>query len=127
MDRRQQTAAAAERYRQMARDRKELKRRQKAEGSQVVDTPERVRARAARLAQAGQLQPEALVAAISPGEPLEPHVLLERIIAATNDLQAVNFLTRGARAAGRWRGSPMTGGGGWCRRGPGRWSGSGCC
>ncbi len=99
MDRRQQTAAAAERYRQMARDRKELKRRQKAEGSQVVDTPERVRARAARLAQAGQLQPEALVAAISPGEPLEPHVLLERIIAATNDLQAVNFLTRGARAA----------------------------
>ena len=99
MDRRQQTAAAAERYGQMAKDRKELKRRQKAEGSQVVDTPERVRARAARLAQAGQLQPEALVAAISPGEPLEPHVLLERIIDATNDLQAVNFLTRGARAA----------------------------
>jgi endonuclease G, mitochondrial len=99
MDRRQQTAAAAERYREMARDRKELKRRQKAEGSQVVDTPERVRARAARLAQAGQLQPEALVAALVPGEPLEPHVLLERIIDATNDLQAVNFLTRGARAA----------------------------
>jgi endonuclease G, mitochondrial len=99
MDRRQQTAAAAERYREMARDRKELKRRQKAEGSQVVDTPERVRARAARLARAGQLQPEALVAAMVPGEQVEPHVLLERIIAATNDLQAVNFLTRGARAA----------------------------
>lgn len=48
MDRRQQTAAAAERYRQMAKDRKELKRRQKAEGSQVVDTPERVQARAGR-------------------------------------------------------------------------------
>ena len=42
MDRRQQTAAAAKRYREMARDRKELKRRQKAEGSRVVDTPERV-------------------------------------------------------------------------------------
>jgi hypothetical protein len=66
MDRRQQTAAAAERYREMARDRKELKRRQKVEGIWVVDTPERVRARA------GQLQPEALVKAIAPVESLEP-------------------------------------------------------
>jgi endonuclease G len=99
MDRRQQMAAAAERYREMARERKELKRRQKAEGTKVVDTPERVRARAARLARAGQLPPEALVAAIVPGEQLEPHVLLERIIDATNDLQAVNFLARGGRAA----------------------------
>jgi endonuclease G len=99
MDQRQQMAAAAERYREMAGDRKELKRRQKAEGTRVVDTPERVRARAARLAQAGQLQPEALVKAIAPAEPLEPHVLLERIIDATNDLQAVNFLPRGGRAA----------------------------
>jgi V8-like Glu-specific endopeptidase len=99
MDWRQQVAAAAERYSEMARDRKELKRRQKAEGTRVVDTPERVRARAVRLAQAGQLQPEALVKAIAPGEQLEPHVLLERIIDATNDLQAANFLTRGGRAA----------------------------
>ena len=76
MGRRQQMAAAAERYREMTRDRKELKRRQKAEGTRVVDTPERVRARAARLAQAGQLQPEALVKAIAPAEQLEPHVLL---------------------------------------------------
>ena len=127
MDRRQQTAAAAERYRQMARDRKELKRRQKAEGSQVVDTPERVRARAARLAQAGQLQPEALVAAISPGEPLEPHVLLERIIDATNDLQAVNFLTRGARAARTVARISYDRRGRLVPAGRGRWSGSGCC
>jgi endonuclease G len=98
MDRRQQMAAAAGRYREMARDRKELKRRQKVEGTRVVDTPERVRARAARLAQAGQLQPEALVKAIAPAEQVEPHVLLERIIDATNDLQAVNFLPRGGRA-----------------------------
>ena len=70
MDRRQQTAAAAaERYREMARDRKELQRRQQAKGTRVVDTPERVRARAARLAQAGQLQPEALVKAIAPSKP----------------------------------------------------------
>jgi hypothetical protein len=40
MDRRQQIAAAAERYRGMARDREEL-RRQQAEGTRVVDTPER--------------------------------------------------------------------------------------
>jgi endonuclease G, mitochondrial len=99
MDRRQQAAAAAERYHEMARDREELKRRQEAEGTRVVDTPERVRARAARLAQAGQLQPEALVKAIAPTEQLTPHVLLERIIDATNDLQGVNFLPRGGRAA----------------------------
>jgi endonuclease G, mitochondrial len=98
MDRRQQMAAA-ERYRDMARERKELKRRQQAEETRVVDTPERARARATRLAQAGQLPPEALVKAIAPGEQLEPHVLLERIIDATNDLQAVNFLAKGGRAA----------------------------
>src|SRR4029453_10001378 len=99
MDRRQQAAAAAERYHEMARDREELKRRQEAEGTRVVDTPERVRARAARLAQAGQLQPEALVKAIAPTRQLAPHVVLERIIDATNDLQGVNFLPRGGRAA----------------------------
>ena len=66
MDRRQQTAAA-ERYREMTRDRKELKR-QKVEGTRVVDTPERVRA-PGRAAGAGwQLQREALVKAIAPEE-----------------------------------------------------------
>ena len=99
MDRRQQTAAAAERYRDTTRQRREVKRRQKAEGTQVVDTPERVRARATRLVQAGELSPEALVQAVVPGEAVEPHVLLERIIDASNDFQAVNFLARGSRAA----------------------------
>ena len=99
MDRRQQTAAAAERYRDTTRQREEVERRQKAEGTQVVDTPERVQARATRLIQAGELSPEALVQAVVPGEAVEPHVLLERIIDASNDLQAVNFLARGSRAA----------------------------
>jgi endonuclease G, mitochondrial len=99
MDRRQQTAAAAERYRDTTRERREVKRRQKAEGTRVVDTPERVRARATRLVQAGELSPEAVVQAVVPGEAVEPHVLLERIIDASNDLQAVNFLARGGRAA----------------------------
>jgi endonuclease G, mitochondrial len=99
MDRRQQTAAAAERYRDTTRQREEVERRQKAEGTQVVDTPERVQARATRLVQAGELSPEALVQAVVPGEAVEPHVLLERIIDASNDLQAVNFLARGSRVA----------------------------
>ena len=43
MDRRQQMAATAERYREMARDRKELKRRKKAEWLRLVGTPEQVR------------------------------------------------------------------------------------
>jgi endonuclease G, mitochondrial len=100
MDRRQQTAAAAERYRDTTRQRQEVERRQKVEGTQVVDTPERVQARATRLVQAGELSPEALVQAVVPGEAVEPHVLLGRIIDASNDLQAVNFLARGSRAAG---------------------------
>jgi endonuclease G len=99
MDLRQQTAAAATRYRDTARERRDVKRRQKAEGTRVVDTPERVRARASRLVQAGQLTPEAVVKAVVPGEAVEPHVLLERIIDASNDLQGVNFLPRGGRAA----------------------------
>src|SRR4029450_13829924 len=70
MDRRQQGAGGAERDHGVGRDREELKRRQEAEGTRVVDTPERVRARAARLAQAGQLQPEALVKASAPPEAL---------------------------------------------------------
>ena len=65
MDRRQQMAAAAERYRGMARDGKELPRRQQAGRSRSWTPPERVGARAARLAQAGQLQTEALVKAIA--------------------------------------------------------------
>lgn len=93
MDRRQQLAATAERYREMARDRKGLKRRKKAEGLRLVGTPERVRARAACLAQTGQLQPEALVKGIASAEQPERHILLEGIIGATNDLEGVNFLT----------------------------------
>jgi hypothetical protein len=67
MDRQQM--AAAKRHRGMARDRKELQRRQQAERTRVVDTPERVGARVTRLAQAGQLQPEALVKAIALSKP----------------------------------------------------------
>jgi hypothetical protein len=79
MDRRQQMAATAERYREMARDRKELKRRKKTEGLRLVGTPERVRAWAACLAQTGQLQPEALVKGIAFAEQPERHILLEGI------------------------------------------------
>jgi hypothetical protein len=93
MDRRQQMAATAERYREMAGDRTEMKRRKKAEGLRLVGTPERVRARAACLAQTGQLQPEALVKGIASAEQPERHILLEGIIGAANDLEGVNFLT----------------------------------
>jgi hypothetical protein len=93
MDRRQQMAATAERYREMARDRKELNRRKKTEGLRLVGTPERVRAWAACLARTGQMQPEALVKGIASAEQPERHILLEGIIGATNDLEGVNFLT----------------------------------
>ena len=59
----------------------------------MVDTPRAGSARATCLAQIGQLQPEALVKGIASTEQLEQHILLERIIGATNDLQGINFLT----------------------------------
>ena len=100
MDRRAQMEAAAERYRATARERDKIRRQQRATGTRVVDSPEQVEARASRLIRTGNLAPEALTAAVMPGEEtVERHLLLERILAATNDLQAVNFLPRGARTA----------------------------
>ena len=89
MDRRQQTAEAAKRYKDTEGKRREVERRQEAEGTQVVDTPERVRARATRLVEAGELSPEAVVQAAVPGQAVDPHVMLERILDKSNDLQSV--------------------------------------
>ncbi|PWU62182.1 serine protease, partial [Micromonospora globispora] len=91
--------AATERYRRTTAQRTEIERRQATGVTRVVATGEQVEARVRRLARAGAVTPEAILRALPEGEPVARAALLERIIADTNDLQAVNFLSRGARAA----------------------------
>jgi hypothetical protein len=93
MDRRQQLAATAERYREMARDRKGLKRGRRPRGSGWWVRPSGFGPGPHAWPQTGQLQPEALVKGIASAEQPERHILLEGIIGATNDLEGVNFLT----------------------------------
>jgi V8-like Glu-specific endopeptidase len=99
MDRIAQAAAAATRYRDTKQERADIEQRQRADNTQVVATPEQVEARFSRLARVGHVPPEALLRAVSTGDTVDRTVLLERIIDASNDLQAANFLARGARAA----------------------------
>lgn len=95
----QQIASAAQRYAASAEDRARLEDRTRTSGTSVSDTIEQVEPRALRLATTGQLPTELLLAAGAGDGVRDRHQLLERIIAASNDLQAVNFLGRGARAA----------------------------
>ncbi len=99
VDERKQAQEAAERYRNTADQREEIERLQREEHRRVVDTPEQIEARAGRLFETGQVPQEAVMAAVPQDAQVERHRFLERIIAATNDLQAVNFLPRGARTA----------------------------
>jgi endonuclease G, mitochondrial len=99
MDRIAQADAAAGRYRGTRQDRAAIEQRQRAGNTRAVAAPEQVEARVRRLARVGHLPPEALLTAVAAGDAVDRTVLLERIIDASNDLQAVNFLSRGARAA----------------------------
>jgi endonuclease G len=91
---------AARRYRATADQRKEIRRRQQAAGSPVVDTAEQVRARARRLLGGGAVPVEALATALAAAPPApDGGRVLERIIAVSSELQGVNFLGHGARAA----------------------------
>jgi endonuclease G, mitochondrial len=99
MDRIAQAAAAAARYRGTKHERAEIEQRRRADNTRVVATPAQVEARFHRLARVGHVPPEAFLRAVATGDSVDRTVLLERIIDASNDLQAVNFLARGARAA----------------------------
>ncbi len=99
MELRQQQDKAAERYRGAADQRAEIQRRQAESGTQVVDNPEQIEARARRLLSSGEIAIEALKAALPQGEPVTGTGMLERIVGFSNELQGVNFLPRGERAA----------------------------
>ncbi|MGW6728486.1 trypsin-like serine peptidase [Nocardia sp. NPDC055029] len=95
---REQMDAAARRFARSAEERDEVTRKRKATESDVVDTDEQIIARADRLFTSGEVPVQAAVD-LGRQEPLDTIGSLERIIGFANDLQAVNFLTRGARAA----------------------------
>ncbi|MFE7722894.1 trypsin-like serine peptidase [Nocardia rhizosphaerihabitans] len=95
---REQMDAAARRFAKSADERAEVTRKRKATESDVVDTDEQIIARADRLFTSGEVPAQAAVE-LGRQEPLDTIGSLERIIGFANDLQAVNFLTRGARAA----------------------------
>ncbi|MGC0419667.1 trypsin-like peptidase domain-containing protein [Embleya sp. AB8] len=90
-----QIRAAAARYRAAGADRSEIERR-RAAGSRYPDDDNLLQLRAARLVEQHEVPGQVLLAT-SPDE-TGPR-LAERIIGATDDLQSLNFLARGMRAA----------------------------
>ncbi|HEX8344404.1 MAG TPA: serine protease [Actinoplanes sp.] len=98
MNPRAQTDAAADRFRRTRAERTENERRQRTGATRLVASPDQIEARVARLATAGAVTPDVILRAIPADDHVERTVLLERIIDETNDLQSVNFLSRGARA-----------------------------
>ncbi|GAA4707206.1 hypothetical protein GCM10023215_55030 [Pseudonocardia yuanmonensis] len=96
MNRAEQEAAAAERYRSTTRQRKDNRKAREAAHTAVADSPAQLEARARRLVRKGEVDVDALVRAVTGPD---KGTVLERIIGAANELQGVNFLARGAEAA----------------------------
>ncbi|MFD4428474.1 trypsin-like serine peptidase, partial [Nocardia sp. NPDC058497] len=95
---REQMDAAARRFAKSAEERAEVTRKREATESDVVDTEQEIVARAERLFVSGEVPAQAAIE-LGRQDPLDGIGALERIIGFANDLQAVNFLTRGTRAA----------------------------
>ncbi|MFI6334961.1 trypsin-like peptidase domain-containing protein [Streptomyces sp. NPDC050535] len=94
--RRHQYEAAAERY-VAALPQREAVERRTGRGMSLPDTESQLQARAEHLISGGALPMETVMSLASQEKP--GRRLLERIIGASKDLQAVNFLSRGSRAA----------------------------
>lgn len=94
----EQVAAAARRFADSAAERDEVTRKRRVAESDVVDTEEQILARADRLLAGGEVPAQAVIE-LGRQDPLDSIRSLERVIGFANDLQAVNFLTRGTRAA----------------------------
>jgi len=88
-------AAAAARHRAAEPDRRAIRQRE-AEGHRYPDDDEHLLRRAARLVEQHEVPGPRLLAA---GPEEVPPRQAERIIGASNDLQSLNFLARGLRAA----------------------------
>ncbi|WP_067650064.1 trypsin-like serine peptidase [Nocardia harenae] len=85
-----QVEAASQRFSEHAAERAEVDRLRARRNTAVVDAPDQIEARAERLRATGEVPARTTVESLR---------ALERIIDEANELQAVNFLTRGVRAA----------------------------
>ncbi|MFE1591353.1 trypsin-like serine peptidase [Nocardia sp. NPDC058705] len=94
----EQIDAASQRFDDTAAQRDEVTRRRAVSESDVVDTEEQILARADRLLVTGEVPAQAVIE-LGRHDPMDSIGSLERVIGFANELQAANFLTRGARAA----------------------------
>nr|WSY56782.1 serine protease [Streptomyces sp. NBC_00886] len=100
MNLREQQRNMVERYRETVDQREDIRRRQVETGTPfAADSEEQLRARAERLVSRREVDPGELAPAPPDGGPVRPAVVFERILGAASELQSVNFLARGARAA----------------------------
>ncbi|WP_416961774.1 trypsin-like peptidase domain-containing protein [Streptomyces sp. Agncl-13] len=100
MDLRQQQQNMVERYRETVDQRENIRRLQVETGSPfAADSAEQLSARVERLVSKREVDPGDLTPVPSDEGPVRPAVVFERILGAANELQSVNFLARGARAA----------------------------
>lgn len=94
----EQVDAAARRFADSATRRADVVRRRQAADSAVVDTAEEIIARADRLLGSGEVPARAVIE-LGGQDAVGTIRSLERVIGFANELQAVNFLARGTRAA----------------------------
>ncbi|GIJ46869.1 hypothetical protein Val02_37550 [Virgisporangium aliadipatigenens] len=99
MRNRAQSEAAARRYRATAEGRAAIDRRMRRDDVRVVDSPDQLEARIARLTRVGWVGPETLREAVPRVRHTDRMLLLQHVIDRTGESQAANFLARGARAA----------------------------
>lgn len=95
---RMQVEAAGQRYTQSELERQEVARKRKETGSVVADSEEQIVARSQRLMDTRQIPIQA-VFEVGRANALDELAVRERIIGLANQMQAANFLARGARAA----------------------------
>ena len=95
---RMQVEAAGRRYAETELERQDVAQKRKETGSVVVDRPEQIIARSDRLLATGEVPAQAVID-VGKANPLDRLASLERIIGIANQMQAVSFLPRGARAA----------------------------
>ncbi|MFD8099834.1 trypsin-like serine peptidase [Nocardia fluminea] len=94
----EQMDAASRRFDDTEAQRDEVTRLRAMSDSDVVDTEEQILARADRLLVTGEVPAQAVIE-LGRQDPVDSIRSLERVIGVANELQAANFLTRGARAA----------------------------
>ncbi|MGW6619837.1 trypsin-like serine peptidase [Nocardia sp. NPDC055002] len=94
----EQMDAASQRFDDTEAQRDEVTRLRAVTESDVVDTKEQILARADRLLVTGEVPAQAVIE-LGRQDPVDSIRSLERVIGFANELQAANFLTRGARAA----------------------------